>query len=75
MRSRSSHAVGSRDFYCRPTEAYSIERQKGTRAQGVNLNMYTLSTPTKTTGKALISPVRLPQFLVPPSSSGGAVCL
>ena len=56
-------------------EAYSVELPKGTRPQGLNLNMYTLSTPTKTTVKALTSPVRIPQFLTtaPPSSSGGAV--
>ena len=56
-------------------EAYSVELPKGTRSQGLNLNMYTLSTPTKTTVKALTSPVRIPQFLTtaPPSSSGGAV--
>ena len=54
-------------------EAYSVELPKGTRPQGVNLHMYTLSTPTKTTVKALTSPVRIPQFTVPPSSSGGAV--
>ena len=68
-------AVGSRDFFCRSMEAYNVELPKGTRSQGLNLNMYTLSTPTKTTAKALTSPVRLPQFLTtaPPSSSGGAV--
>ena len=54
-------------------EAYNVELPKGTRSQGLNLNMYTLSTPTKTTVKALTSPVRIPQFLAPPSSSGGAV--
>ena len=55
-------------------EAYNVELPKGTRSNA-NLNMYTLSTPTKTTAKALTSPVRLPQFLTtaPPSSSGGAV--
>ena len=61
-------------------EAYNVELPKGTRSQGLNLNMYTLSTPTKTTGKTTgkaltTSPVRLPQFLTtaPPSSYGGAV--
>ena len=54
-------------------EAYSVELPKGTRSHGANLNMYTLSTPTKTTVKAPTSPVRIPQFTVPPSSSGGAV--
>ena len=55
-------------------EAYNVELPKGTRSNA-NLNMYTLSTPIKTTAKALTSPVRLPQFLTtaPPSSSGGAV--
>ena len=54
-------------------EAYSVELPKGTRSHGANLSMYTLSTPTKTTVKALTSRVRIPQFTVPPSSSGGAV--
>ena len=56
-------------------EAYSIELQKGTRPQGVNLNMYTFSTPTKATAKAITSPVRIPQFLNPPSSSGAVLLL
>ena len=54
-------------------EAYSVELPKGTRSQSVNLNMYTLSTPTKTTGKAIASPARIPQFLNPPSSSGAVL--
>ena len=54
-------------------EAYSVELPKGTRSHGANLNMYTLSTPTKTTVKAPTSQVRIPQFTVPPTSSGGAV--
>ena len=39
----------------------------------MNLNMYTLSTPTKTTGKAIASPARIPQFLNPPSSSAAVL--
>ena len=54
-------------------EAYSVELPKGTRSQSVNLNMYTLSTPTKTTGKAIASPARIPQFLNPPSSSAAVL--
>ena len=54
-------------------EAYSIELPKGTCPQGVNLNMYTLSTPTKTTVKALTSPVRIPVFHHPPSPSGAVL--
>jgi hypothetical protein len=46
---------------------------KGTRSHGVNLNMYTLSTPTKTTVKALTSPVRIPVFHHPPSPSGAVL--
>ena len=57
--------------------AYSIEIPKATRSQeGVNVYVgYMWATPTKTTVKALTSPVRIPQFIVqvPPSSSGGAV--
>ena len=55
------------------TGEHSIELPKGTRSQGVNLNMYTLSTPTKTTVKALTSPVRIPVFIHPPSSSGAVL--
>ena len=54
-------------------EAYNVELPKGTRSQGLNLNMYTLSTPTKTTVKAITSPVRIPQFLNPPSSSAAVL--